>query len=841
MAPESANAQDARLASSVEVMPKGHGLGNGAPAREETNVRVVARFRPPITEEEEKDQPAFAVHAGDNSNAIDLGVAENATVQSHDGKWSFDFDTAFSEEASQEVIYHRIGLPAVQDVLTGYNGTLLMYGQTGSGKTFSLFGRLTQSNLRGLAPRAAEDLVQQCLSSDSEESTIQCSFLEIYRERMRDLLHPSNHSLRIKEMPQRGLMVDGLVQDDISSSGDILKALDTGNAWRSVAATRQNQYSSRSHAIFTLYVSRRSLTDLRERTAKLSLVDLAGSERVCRSHCVGETLEEAKKINASLTALGKVIDALVERRTHVPYRDSTLTRVLEEALGGNSRTTLLVTASACSQYLDETVCSLRFAARAQKVRNSAHVNFVYSAEELWPLVAQLQKDLAQARRELHASKLLVPRRCSTASIAKFRRDSNSTEAESKEELILQVPKDPKAAAPDASWSTGMSRLSTVSAESPRSESSPSAPSDLRCLEDEEGTPMLRPLPNIWQGKGTASDVLQVALETVRTLEQVLLSQEEALEKAKLLRPEVLGAPGDRLSSPSSPLEGLKNEEADAKDKIHVSPKMEEGWPQSWRLLRSQVEAHCLRWRLQRERCRSESLQQEVDMRSQRNADLQRQLEAAHAELALLKSQGGGPGAGSAGTATSSPRRRGAAGAPASSAKSKMVRMQSTPVLHSSDGTTSPRHGDQLRALREAQCALRGENLELKQELAQKEQQMAALSADLASSRLRVAAKSHEANVKDALLSCLQKEAWQPSERCDEELEKLVAAVATPLLGALRLAPPSPSFGAFGAGAAGWSASLPVGTMSGGAASPMGPSHFSSICVLPGMPAPMAHR
>lgn len=556
MAPESANAQDARLASSVEVMPKGHGLGNGAPAREETNVRVVARFRPPITEEEEKDQPAFAVHAGDNSNAIDLGVAENATVQSHDGKWSFDFDTAFSEEASQEVIYHRIGLPAVQDVLTGYNGTLLMYGQTGSGKTFSLFGRLTQSNLRGLAPRAAEDLVQQCLSSDSEESTIQCSFLEIYRERMRDLLHPSNHSLRIKEMPQRGLMVDGLVQDDISSSGDILKALDTGNAWRSVAATRQNQYSSRSHAIFTLYVSRRSLTDLRERTAKLSLVDLAGSERVCRSHCVGETLEEAKKINASLTALGKVIDALVERRTHVPYRDSTLTRVLEEALGGNSRTTLLVTASACSQYLDETVCSLRFAARAQKVRNSAHVNFVYSAEELWPLVAQLQKDLAQARRELHASKLLVPRRCSTASIAKFRRDSNSTEAESKEELILQVPKDPKAAAPDASWSSGMSRLSTVSAESPRSESSPSAPSDLRCLEDEEGTPMLRPLPNIWQGKGTASDVLQVALETVRTLEQVLLSQEEALEKAKLLRPEVLGAPGDRLSSPSSPLEGI---------------------------------------------------------------------------------------------------------------------------------------------------------------------------------------------------------------------------------------------------------------------------------------------
>eukprot|EP00434_Breviolum_minutum_P015980 symbB.v1.2.014087.t1/scaffold1016.1/size143805/5 len=206
-----------------------------------------------------------------------------------------------------------------------------MYGQTGSGKTFSLFGRLTHPELRGLAPRAAEDLVQQCLSSDTEESSIQCSFLEIYRERMRDLLHPSNQSLRIKEIPHHGLMVDGLTQDNINSSGDILKTLDTGNAWRSVAATRQNQYSSRSHAIFTLYVSRRSLTDSRERTAKLSLVDLAGSERVSRSHCVGETLEEAKKINASLTALGKVIDALVERRTHVPVKVTLLDVYVEGA------------------------------------------------------------------------------------------------------------------------------------------------------------------------------------------------------------------------------------------------------------------------------------------------------------------------------------------------------------------------------------------------------------------------------------------------------------------------------------------------------------------------------
>jgi len=621
-------------------------------------------------------------------------------------------------------------------------------------------------------------------------------------------------------------MVDGLTQDNISSSGDILKTLDTGNAWRSVAATRQNQYSSRSHAIFTLYVSRRSLTDSRERTAKLSLVDLAGSERVSRSHCVGETLEEAKKINASLTALGKVIDALVERRTHVPYRDSTLTRVLEEALGGNSRTTLLVTASACSQYLDETVCSLRFAARAQKVRNSAHVNFVYSTEELWPLVAQLQKDLAQARREL--SGYNSKRR---GMVSKERRSSSivSDTMESKEDLILN----PKA--PDASWSTGMSRNSTLSVESPRSESSPSVPSDLR-MEDEESASPVRcpPAPCL---KQKSEVVLQAALDAVQSLQQVLLAQEEVLEKAKVLRPEALLAQGCEGSLPS-PTEASvlqKDMDADAKDKIKFLPNSSgesdsNTCAERWRLLRSTAESHALRWRLQRERCRSASLQEEVDLRILHSTDLQRQLEAAHAELALLK---GGASAVAATAAsptpsTPSPRRRTSA-----LMKSKsMVKMQSTPSLQLE---SSPRHGDQLRALREAQCALRGENLELKQELAQKEQQMAALSADLASARLNVRAKSHEANVKDALLSCLQKEAYQVSEQCDEELQKLIAAVATPLLAAVALKNPGPV-----PPLAPSMVPLPA-RASSGRTTPAIPSHFSSICVLPGMPAPMAHR
>ncbi|CAE8658076.1 unnamed protein product, partial [Polarella glacialis] len=129
--------------------------------------------------------------------------------------------------------------------------------QTGSGKTFSLFGpSFTEPELRGLAPRAAEQLVQHCVegsASGESDFILRCSFLEIYRERMRDLLHPQNQSLRVKELPHRGLVVDGLTQDYVGSASDVLKALSTGSAWRSVAATRQNQYSSRSHAIFTLH------------------------------------------------------------------------------------------------------------------------------------------------------------------------------------------------------------------------------------------------------------------------------------------------------------------------------------------------------------------------------------------------------------------------------------------------------------------------------------------------------------------------------------------------------------------------------------------------------------
>eukprot|EP00931_Biecheleriopsis_adriatica_P005458 TRINITY_DN106979_c0_g1_i1.p1 TRINITY_DN106979_c0_g1~~TRINITY_DN106979_c0_g1_i1.p1 ORF type:complete len:894 (+),score=175.50 TRINITY_DN106979_c0_g1_i1:53-2683(+) len=827
------------------------------PARNlvEVPVRVVARFRPPVTDEEFQDDPVFVLRTGDHSAEAERGVADNATVESLDGRFLFELDCAFSEEADQKSVYDHIGLPAVEDVLAGYNGTILTYGQTGSGKTFTLFGpSLTEPELRGIAPRAAEHLVQGCEEETPEgpsEAFIQCSFLEIYRERMRDLLHPTNQSLRIKELPQRGLIIDGLTQDYVGSAGDVLKALSTGSAWRSVAATRQNQYSSRSHAIFTLYVSRRSLggDDARERTGKLSLVDLAGSERVSRSQSVGETLEEAKKINTSLTALGKVIDSLVERRTHIPYRDSTLTRVLEEALGGNSRTTLLVAASACAQHLDETVCSLRFATRAQKVSNCAHVNFVYSPEELLPLVSQLQRELALARREL-AQHGITPalkgapqnpmrtgRRCRTGVLEEDLRQRAALNRNNEK---------------DANVSAAFSRVSTRSPDTPCSTSSGSwPPSDtLRgtAEEEEEGGA-------VSNGQPAPNDKALVASATValRCLEETLLAQEEALEEARLLMVgqgnEVgfgsgsCSAGGSTASRPASP-PSPKADGSDSKARLRERPPQtlaealsDDALSDRWCALRHAVEARALRWRLQRERHKAEGLHHELGLRNRYTAELERRLEASQAQVALLTQQSQsttsrdsgtrGPGAaardrspnaralpGESRTGSKPRSRMGSAqltvgAAPAAPAGS---RQQGGPEGGAGGGANA----EQLRALREAQCALRGEVLELKQEAARRERHIAGLAAEAAARDVRVSALRHEVGVKDALLGCLRKETWRSMETGEEELERLLEAAAAPLASLLRGSTATPQ------AAAGAPAAVAPATVLGGQWTPVRP-------------------
>eukprot|EP00931_Biecheleriopsis_adriatica_P030580 TRINITY_DN1801_c0_g1_i1.p1 TRINITY_DN1801_c0_g1~~TRINITY_DN1801_c0_g1_i1.p1 ORF type:complete len:987 (-),score=150.20 TRINITY_DN1801_c0_g1_i1:153-3113(-) len=365
----------------------------GAAQGEVCSVRVVARFRPPVSDAEcEEERPAFSVLEGEAVESADL-------VQ------RFQFDRAFSQNVSQSEVYEDVGRPIVDDVLSGYNGTVLAYGPTGSGKTFCMFGPAhsrSPSDLEGLVPRAVQQVLDHAEMSygreDCEPLSVECSFYEVYCEQVRDFLRPKLHGLQLKEMPGGGFSVEGLTHQKICTAAEALQILRSGLKLRVAANTKLNQHSSRSHAIFSLVLRQVEPQGVKQR--KLTLVDLAGSEKVRKSGSIGGMLEEAKKINSSLSTLGHVIEALADRRPHVPYRDSRLTRLLEDSLGGNCRTTLLVACSPSVVHASETLSSLRFAARAKKVENCAKINNCASTAYFTNTDRQVRERIASLRREI---------------------------------------------------------------------------------------------------------------------------------------------------------------------------------------------------------------------------------------------------------------------------------------------------------------------------------------------------------------------------------------------------------------------------------------------------------
>lgn len=360
--------------------------------RKESSVQVVARFRPASIVELEAD--------GDRA----FRVCNNC-VETSDGTRRWEFDLVFGEECSQEDVYNAAGRPVIDGLLDGYNGTIFAYGQTGSGKTHCMFGpanclSFLATDKRGIVPRAAQHVFSHIHNgTDAAEFVLRCSLFEVYREQLRDLIDPTSPNLRIKETPRQGVYVEGLAQEFVACEDDVVRILRTGSRLRAVAATSLNQRSSRSHVIFSLTCEQR-LGDGTEKVAKLNLVDLAGSEKVWKSSSSGVTLEEAKKINWSLSALGNVINALAAHQGHVPYRNSKLTRILQETLGGNFKTALVTTCSPLRMHFDETISSLQFATRAKAVCNHVKVNFVYSAEQLMAFVERLQQELLAVRRSI---------------------------------------------------------------------------------------------------------------------------------------------------------------------------------------------------------------------------------------------------------------------------------------------------------------------------------------------------------------------------------------------------------------------------------------------------------
>ncbi|KAJ1554576.1 hypothetical protein HK096_002904, partial [Nowakowskiella sp. JEL0078] len=308
----------------------------------------------------------------------------------------FTFDKIFEWNQSQADVFDYAAAAVVDDVMKGYNGTIFAYGQTGSGKTYTMMGDMESEEMKGLTPRLVECIFNTIYAAPSHlEFTVKVSYMEIYMEKIRDLLNPMNDNLPIHEEKNRGVYVKGLLEVFVGSVGEVYEAMRRGQSSRMVAFTNMNAESSRSHSIFVLQISQKNLLDGSSKTGKLYLVDLAGSEKVGKTGATGQVLEEAKKINKSLAALGMVINALTDgKSSHVPYRDSKLTRILQESLGGNSRTTLVINASPSSFNEAETLSTLRFGMRAKTIKNKAKINAELSSSELKVLLKKAKADMA---------------------------------------------------------------------------------------------------------------------------------------------------------------------------------------------------------------------------------------------------------------------------------------------------------------------------------------------------------------------------------------------------------------------------------------------------------------
>ncbi|CAK4679322.1 unnamed protein product [Aphanomyces euteiches] len=361
----------------------------GAYAR--VDVQVSCRFK-----QLDKGEPALA---------LDFPDAHTACIDIDGGRQSSKhtaFSRVFPAETTQEEVFDHIGLPVVNELLHGYNCTILAYGQTGSGKTHTILGSKSEM---GLLPRLVDSLFDSIPADDATVVSISC--YEVYQERIGDLVNPLNVNLRIREDKDRGIWVEGATDVDVKDTAGAMRVVNKGISNRSTGGHLMNAASSRSHCVFVMTVSRPTQAGLKQTgkphtrrcheqiyLGKLYVVDLAGSEVVRKTAACGKRLDEAKHINKSLTALGLVINALTDGKArHVPYRDSKLTRLLQNSLGGNAKTHLILTCSSSTDNLEETLSTIRFGARAQHIQNSPHVNAEKDVSEYKQLLAQMERKI----------------------------------------------------------------------------------------------------------------------------------------------------------------------------------------------------------------------------------------------------------------------------------------------------------------------------------------------------------------------------------------------------------------------------------------------------------------
>ncbi|EFJ42862.1 Kif3C kinesin [Volvox carteri f. nagariensis] len=399
-----------------------------------SSLQVVVRIRPPLSRELRGTglrpyQCTTAVEPGERNVILSENLPAVVNQQGNmvtDGgalynTYRFTFDCVYDQHCPQELVYRQSGQQ-------GYNAAIIAYGQTGTGKTYTMEGAMEGPD-RGIIPRTVEDIFTYIVNDPEPSSKylVRSSYLQIYNEVVSDLLKPERSSLSIREDRRRGVFVEGLSEWVVRSPAEVYQLMQRGQALRATGATKLNEVSSRSHAVCVIIVEKCTTPGAAEEGAagapwsrsssstnggdaavpaiqsikvgKLNLVDLAGSERVHVTGAVGRRLEESKKINASLSALGNVIAALTDRRerSHIPYRDSKLTRLLEDSLGGNCRTTMIATIAPSLEAFQESLSTLKFANRAKNIQNEAHVN---EDVDQRTLLRKYERELRRLRDEL---------------------------------------------------------------------------------------------------------------------------------------------------------------------------------------------------------------------------------------------------------------------------------------------------------------------------------------------------------------------------------------------------------------------------------------------------------
>ena len=353
------------------------------------NVNVICRFRPMNDLERTSGNEQICDYTSPTSLTFHSSREKNV--------YRFNFDRIFPPSSTQNDIYDFGVKGIIESVLDGYNGTVLAYGQTSSGKTYTMQGEMDEERKQGIIPRMISHVFKHIYKNEDTDFMIKVSMIEIYQEKIRDLFDVSRVNLNIREDSIKGIYVDGASERYVGCPNDVLALLEIGSANRAQAATNMNEHSSRSHSIFILTINQTNKKEGFSKIGKLYLVDLAGSEKISKTGATGHTLEEAKIINKSLTTLGRVINNLTDgKSTHIPYRESKLTRVLQESLGGNSKTCLIITCSPSIYNESESLSTLRFGERAKKIKNKPKINKEITVAELQKLVTQLKESLKKA-------------------------------------------------------------------------------------------------------------------------------------------------------------------------------------------------------------------------------------------------------------------------------------------------------------------------------------------------------------------------------------------------------------------------------------------------------------